>query len=43
LVSHSVEYLRRTGQGADVDFVLAHDDDVKTAFTVAAGQVVEIA
>jgi 2-phosphosulfolactate phosphatase len=43
LVSHSVEYLRRTGQGADVDFVLAHDDDVKVAFTVAAGQVVEIA
>ena len=40
LVSHSVEYLRRTGQGADVDFVLAHDDDVPTAYTLLGGQVV---
>lgn len=43
LGSHSVEYLQRTGQEADVDFVLTHDDDVPTAFTMSAGQVVELA
>lgn len=43
LVSHSVEYLRRTGQGADVDFVLTHDDDVPTAFTLSGGQLVKAA
>jgi 2-phosphosulfolactate phosphatase len=36
----SATYLRRTGQIEDLDFVLAHVDDVDTAFLVSNGEVV---
>lgn len=39
LVSDSVEYLRRTGQLADVDFVLAHVDDLELVFEFVEGEV----
>ncbi len=37
--SHSVEYLMRTGQIADLDFIMHHLDDVDTAYSVVAGEV----
>jgi 2-phosphosulfolactate phosphatase len=37
--SHSVEYLVRTGQIADLDFIMSHLDDVDIAFSVVASEV----
>jgi 2-phosphosulfolactate phosphatase len=37
--SHSVEYLVRSGQIADLDFVMTHLDDVDAAFSVVDGEV----
>jgi 2-phosphosulfolactate phosphatase len=34
----SAEYLRRTGQTADLDFVLGHDDDIPAIFTLVGRQ-----
>lgn len=42
LSSSSVEYLRRTEQLADLEFVLSHVDDVQTAFTITSGEVVAL-
>lgn len=39
-VSKSVEYLLRTGQLADLDFVLSHVDDVHIAYRVIDGELV---
>jgi len=39
LVSNSVKYLRRTGQLADLDFILSHINDVNSAFILSAGEV----
>ena len=38
--SKSVEYLVRTGQIADLDFVTSHVDDIDTAYSVENGEVV---
>lgn len=35
----SGEFLRRTGQQADIDFVLAHDDDLDAVFRLVDGEV----
>ena len=40
LISNSVQYLRRTGQLADLDFVLTHINDVESAFIMSNGEVV---
>ena len=37
---NSSEYLRRTGQGRDLEFVLSHIDDVETGFELRDGEVV---
>jgi 2-phosphosulfolactate phosphatase len=37
---NSVEYLRRTGQLRDLDFILAHIDDLDTVSVMANGEVV---
>ncbi len=37
---HSAEYLRRTGQVADLEFVLTHVDDLAQSFVYAGGEVV---
>jgi len=37
--SRSVEYLVRTGQVADLDFIMDHLDDVDAAFSVVGGEV----
>jgi 2-phosphosulfolactate phosphatase len=39
LCSRSVDYLRRTGQLRDLDFILAHIDDLRAVFTVRNGEV----
>lgn len=39
LVSSSVDYLRRTGQLKDLDFILAHLDDLSAIFGFRDGQV----
>jgi 2-phosphosulfolactate phosphatase len=39
-VSESVRYVTRTGQLADLDFILEHVDDVRSAFLVANGEIV---
>jgi len=39
LVSNSVKYLRRTGQLADLEFILTHIDDVDSAFVMRDGEV----
>ena len=39
LSSRSVDFLRRTGQLRDLDFVLAHIDDLGAVFTVENGEV----
>lgn len=39
--SRSVEYLRRSDQLRDLDFILAHVDDLDTVFAVEDGEVVE--
>jgi 2-phosphosulfolactate phosphatase len=38
-VSHSVDYLRSTGQLRDLDFILAHLDDLNAIFSLREGQV----
>lgn len=38
-VGHSVDYLRRTGQLRDLDFILAHLDDLNAIFTLREGQI----
>ena len=43
LVSNSVKYLRRTGQLADLDFVLSHINDVDLPFAISEGEVVALA
>ena len=35
---HSAEYLRRTGQVSDLEFILAHVDDVDAAFRLSRGE-----
>lgn len=39
LCSRSVDYLRRTGRLRDLDFILAHVDDLRAVFTVRNGEV----
>jgi 2-phosphosulfolactate phosphatase len=39
--SRSVDYLERTGQIADLDFIMSHLDDVNSSFSVVAGEVVQ--
>jgi 2-phosphosulfolactate phosphatase len=39
LCSRSVDYLRRTGQLTDLEFILAHIDDLRAVFTVRNGEV----
>lgn len=39
LCSRSVDYLRRTGRLSDLDFILAHVDDLPSVFAVADGEV----
>jgi 2-phosphosulfolactate phosphatase len=41
LVSNSVKYLRRTGQLEDLDYILAHIDDVASAFPIRGQEVVQ--
>ena len=43
LCSHSVDFLNRTGRRADLDFILAHIDDVNGVFAVRNGEVKMIA
>jgi len=38
LVSKSVDYLRRTGQEDDLDFILSHVDDLDAVFRLHAGE-----
>ena len=39
---HSAQYLRDTGQLDDLDFVLAHVDDIDAVFPYQAGEVTMI-
>ena len=39
LGSRSVDFLKRTGRSADMDFILAHLDDLHSVFTVKNGEV----
>jgi 2-phosphosulfolactate phosphatase len=39
LCSHSVDFLRRTGQLRDLDFILTHIDDLRAVFAVRDGEV----
>jgi 2-phosphosulfolactate phosphatase len=41
LISKSVAYLRRTGQLKDLDYILAHQDDVPAVFALQKGEVVK--
>lgn len=43
LMSRSVDYLRRSGQLRDLDFILSHFDDVDFACKVSANQVTSLA
>lgn len=43
LISNSVGYLRRTGQLYDLDFILAHIDDLHGAYMVQGDEVVPVA
>jgi 2-phosphosulfolactate phosphatase len=38
----SAAYLRDTGQGKDIEFVLRHVDDVACAFAMSAGELVAV-
>jgi phosphosulfolactate phosphohydrolase-like enzyme len=40
LNSKSVEYLTRTGQQSDLDFILAHIDDVSDVFALKHDQII---
>jgi len=42
LCSHSVDYLLRTGQLADLDYILSHVDDLDAVFAVRDGEVVMV-
>lgn len=42
MVSKSVAYLRRTGQLEDLDYILAHVDDVPSVFAMQRGEVVKL-
>ena len=42
LVSESVKYLIRSGQEDDLEFVLAHIDDVHEVFTLRSGEIVPV-
>src|SRR2546421_377250 len=42
LVSNSVRYLRATGQIADLEFILAHQDDLPDVFQVQHGEVITV-
>jgi 2-phosphosulfolactate phosphatase len=39
---NSAAYLRETGQSRDLDFILAHVDDIQTAFRLEAGELVSV-
>jgi 2-phosphosulfolactate phosphatase len=39
---NSAAYLRETGQSSDLDFILAHVDDVQAAFRLEAGELVSV-
>jgi len=43
LCSHSVDFLKRTGRFSDLDFILAHIDDLRAVFAVQNGEVKMIA
>ena len=38
-MSRSVDFLKRTGRIGDLDFILAHIDDLHAVFTVRNGEV----
>jgi 2-phosphosulfolactate phosphatase len=40
LCSHSIDYLRRTGKLRDLDYILAHIDDLRQVFEVRNGEVI---
>ncbi|MBA3383444.1 MAG: 2-phosphosulfolactate phosphatase [Actinobacteria bacterium] len=42
LNSNSVEYLRRTDQLRDLDFILAHVDDLTSAFALSGSELIEL-
>jgi 2-phosphosulfolactate phosphatase len=42
LISRSVDYLRRTGQTDDLDFILSHINDLDDVFTLAGGELVQV-
>jgi len=42
LMSKSVEYLRRTQQAHDLDFILAHVDDLSASFELRDGEIVMV-
>lgn len=42
LCSRSVDFLKRTGQLSDLDFILSHIDDLASVFTLAGGEVKQI-
>ena len=42
LMSNSVRYLRATGQVADLDFILAHQDDLPDVFRLEHGEVIAV-
>jgi len=42
ICSHSVDFLKRTGRFADLDFILGHVDDLQDVFAVLGGEVVAI-
>lgn len=39
---NSAAYLRQTGQSCDLDFILAHVDDIQAAFRLQAGELVSV-
>jgi 2-phosphosulfolactate phosphatase len=39
---HSAEYLRRTGQVSDLEFILSHVDDLRAVFPVRGGELVPV-
>jgi hypothetical protein len=41
LTSESVSYLKRSNQTRDLDFILAHFDDIDSSFMVTGNQIVE--
>jgi 2-phosphosulfolactate phosphatase len=42
MISKSVAYLRRSGQLEDLDYILAHVDDVPSVFAMQKGEVVKL-